>query len=114
MFEIIEARIQSPLPNDFEEKYRAQTALAFEKDIQAVDGVKTLVEQLKVPFCVASSGPEHKIKLNLSLTGLISHLKIKCLVVMEFKSGNQTLEFLFGQLKQWVSILMNVWLLKIP
>ena len=40
--EIIEARIQSPLPNDFEEKYRAQTALAFEKDIQAVDGVKTL------------------------------------------------------------------------
>lgn len=75
--EIIEARIQSPLPNDFEEKYRAQTALAFEKDIKAVDGVKTLVEQLKVPFCVASSGPEHKIKLNLSLTGLISHFENK-------------------------------------
>jgi len=27
------------------------------------------VKNLKIPFCVASSGPEHKIKLNLAISG---------------------------------------------
>ena len=75
--EIIESRIKQTLPSDFEKNYRAQTAIAFERDIQAVSGVKSLIEQLKVPFCVASSGPEPKIKLNLRLTGLIEFFENK-------------------------------------
>ena len=42
-----------------------------------MEGVKEVIENLSIPFCVASSGPKNKIKLNLELAGLSPYFESK-------------------------------------
>lgn len=67
----IEKTINKKLPEHFEKEYRRQSFEAFKKEIRPVEGAREFIESLNVPFCVASSGPQAKIKLNLTATGLI-------------------------------------------
>lgn len=64
-------RIDGDLPLGFESEFRERTYEAFKKDLKAVDGVREFIHKLRVPFCVASSGPPEKIRLNLGLVGLL-------------------------------------------
>jgi HAD superfamily hydrolase (TIGR01509 family) len=68
---ILEQRSDVTFPEDFEKRFRVRLYEEFRKDVQPIAGVKDLLENLKLPFCVASSGPREKIELNLGLTGLI-------------------------------------------
>lgn len=54
----------------FEAEFRRRTFARFRTDIRPVDGIRELLDEVNVPVCVASSGPPHKIRLNLELTGL--------------------------------------------
>ncbi|MFI0428406.1 HAD hydrolase-like protein [Mariniflexile sp. HMF6888] len=54
-----------PLPYSFQDDYRKRSFEAFKKGMKPVDGIKIVLESLTIPFCVASSGPEDKIRLNL-------------------------------------------------
>jgi HAD superfamily hydrolase (TIGR01509 family) len=67
----IERRLGRPVPTDFVTGLRARTADAFRIGLQAVPGVKTIIESLRIPICVASSGPPEKIRLSLGLTGML-------------------------------------------
>jgi HAD superfamily hydrolase (TIGR01509 family) len=58
------------LPENFEHLYRQRTYETFRLRLKAIDGVSELLEQSKIPRCVASSGPREKIELNLTITGL--------------------------------------------
>lgn len=69
--------ITQELPIDFEEQYRKESFQRFEKEIKPIEGVKDALQDLKIPFCVASSGPVNKIKLNLELTGLLPFFQEK-------------------------------------
>ena len=69
----IEANITQPLPLDFEPLLRRRTFAAFQQELQPIPGIKSALETLPIPFCVASNGPRNKIELNLSITKLISH-----------------------------------------
>jgi len=43
---------------------------------------------LSIPFCVASSGPENKIRLNLELTGLLPYFEsniFSCYTIQKWK-----------------------------
>lgn len=66
-----------PGPDNFEEEFRRRSFEAFQNEIQPVAGIKDVLDQLDIPFCVASSGPVHKIKLNLELTGLLDYFEGK-------------------------------------
>lgn len=68
---LISETIKKPLPEDFEKQYRANTFETFKKEIQPIKGIKNVLQNIKVPFCVASSGPENKIRLNLEVTELL-------------------------------------------
>ncbi|TBN01319.1 HAD family hydrolase [Hyunsoonleella flava] len=68
---LISSLIGESLPETFEIDYRARTFETFKKEIQPIKGIKEVLENLKIPFCTASSGPENKIRLNLELTGLL-------------------------------------------
>lgn len=57
-------------PDNFEQEFRKKAYDEFRKGVQPIPGVKELLENLNLPFCVASSGPREKIELNLGLTGL--------------------------------------------
>lgn len=69
----IAAHIEGEMPEDFETRFREGTFAKFKTDIQPVRGIKALLAAVQVPVCVASSGPPHKIRLNLELTGLADH-----------------------------------------
>ncbi|PRX54186.1 HAD family hydrolase [Flagellimonas meridianipacifica] len=69
--EYIEKRIEKPLPNEFEKKFRSRTFSAFKTDLKPIEGIHNLLDQIEIPFCVASSGPVEKIRLNLTTTHLI-------------------------------------------
>ncbi|MFA4868641.1 MAG: HAD family hydrolase [Pedobacter sp.] len=67
---ILEQRSDITFPEDFEKRFRVRLYEEFRKGVQPIPGVKELLESLKLPYCVASSGPREKIELNLGLTGL--------------------------------------------
>ena len=59
------------LPSNFESEYRRITFEAFNNELEPIDGIHLLLNNLTIPFCVASSGPLEKIRNNLTKTGLI-------------------------------------------
>ena len=67
----LEARLGRRLPQDFVRILRARTAAAFRNRLRPVAGALDLVRAMTGPICVASSGPMGKIRLSLSLTGLL-------------------------------------------
>lgn len=71
VFDYIENQINKKLPEQFEKDYRERTFKAFKTDLKPIKGIYNLLNQISVPFCVASSGPVEKIKLNLTTTNLI-------------------------------------------
>ncbi len=75
--EKIETIINKQLPNTFENDYRQRSYEAFKKLIKPVEGIEDVLNDLSIPYCVASSGPIDKIKLNLSLTGLLDKFEDK-------------------------------------
>ncbi len=86
IFAYIEERIDAPLPDDFEPVYRKKTYAAFKSEIQPIKGVHALLDRINVPFCVASSGPVKKIKLNLTTTKLID--KFNENIISSFEIGS--------------------------
>lgn len=84
----IEELAEDKLPNDFETEFRRRSFEKFKTDIQPIKGVKDVLNALEIPFCVASSGPENKIKLNLKLTCLLPYFENKifsCYTVGKWK-----------------------------
>ncbi len=75
--EMIAELISKPLPEDFIAQYRNKSFDAFRRDIKPVEGILDVINTLRNDFCVASSGPENKIRLNLELTGLLKHFENK-------------------------------------
>jgi HAD superfamily hydrolase (TIGR01509 family) len=71
----IEEMIGRRLPESFVPELRGRTADAFRERLQPVDGALELVRSLRVPFCVASSGPREKIELSLTVTGLLPYFE---------------------------------------
>jgi HAD superfamily hydrolase (TIGR01509 family) len=67
----VEAQLGIRLADDWEAPYQQWYVDAFERDLQAVNGVEYALDQLTVPACVASSGPHEKIRRTLGLTGLL-------------------------------------------
>ncbi len=73
--QFLRENIQGSLPDDFEEAFRKRTYEIFKTDLKAVPGVYDLITKLQVPFCVASSGPVEKIRLNLQLVNLLKYFE---------------------------------------
>lgn len=86
--EFISKRINKPLPINFETDYRINTFEAFREKIQPIKGIQDVIENLTIPFCVASSGPENKIRLNLETTGLLPFFEsniFSCYAIQKWK-----------------------------
>jgi len=62
---------KKPVPSNFEQVYRKISFDRFKKELKPIEGITELIPQLTIPFAVASSGPQHKIRLNLEITELI-------------------------------------------
>ncbi|WP_026729908.1 HAD family hydrolase [Flavobacterium denitrificans] len=76
-FRHIEEAIDQKLPENFEAEYRQKSFEAFKTEVRPMEGVVAFIEKLKIPFCVASSGPLEKIRLNLEVAGLLDKFEGK-------------------------------------
>ncbi|WP_329119239.1 HAD family hydrolase [Streptomyces sp. NBC_01353] len=71
--ELVLERTGQPLPADFDTTFHARVFSAFERELEAVAGVRELLKQLVddgVPYCVASSGSHERIRVGHRKTGL--------------------------------------------
>lgn len=71
----IESKFKISLPSNFESEYRRRSFEMFSEKLKPVKGVLEVIKSLNTPFCVASSGPQSKIKHNLELTGLLPYFE---------------------------------------
>lgn len=76
-FRYIEEAIEAKLPESFEAAYREKSFEAFKTQVKPMEGIVSFIENLKIPYCVASSGPVDKIRLNLEVAGLLDKFENK-------------------------------------
>lgn len=58
-------------PADALERYRAERDRALREQVEAVPGVRAVLESLTIPYCLASSGDHDKMRATLGATGLL-------------------------------------------
>ena len=68
--EEIERRSGRVIEEGFAAEVRRATALAFDHELKAVEGVHEALDLIRQPYCVASNGPMEKLAHALGLTGL--------------------------------------------
>ncbi|WP_242085275.1 HAD family hydrolase [Aestuariivivens sediminis] len=96
ILEFIESLIDNKLPGHFEEEFRRQSFKAFKTDLKPIKGIYNVLEKITVPYCVASSGPQEKIRLNLTTTGLIEKFENKifsCYDIGSWKPNPEIFEY---------------------
>ena len=74
----IESELGRPLEDGWETPYESWYADAFEAELQAVHGVTEAIDDLAVPFCVASNGSHAKISANLGRWGSPTGSPVGC------------------------------------
>jgi HAD superfamily hydrolase (TIGR01509 family) len=68
---IITARSGRDLPAGFEDTYHERLFEAFATDLRPVRGIESVLDGLRTPFCLASSGTLDRIVRSLTVTGLL-------------------------------------------
>ena len=71
----IEVTFNISLPSNFKTEYRRRSFEMFRNHLKPVKDIEAVLKSLQVPFCVASCGPQSKIKHNLELTGLLPYFE---------------------------------------
>jgi HAD superfamily hydrolase (TIGR01509 family) len=79
-----------PLPEGFYESYAAARDAAFQRELEAVEGIREAVDALHaagVATCVASSGTHAKMRLTLGMTGLWERFDGRIFAAAEVQRG---------------------------
>lgn len=58
------------LPDRFEADYRARLLAAFERDLKVMPGVVEILQDLALPYCLATSSSPERMRRSLEITGL--------------------------------------------
>ncbi len=69
--EKVEAMLGEPPPPELDQRYQDDINLALQDSVAAIEGIETVLKNLAIPFCVASSGSHDKMRLTLGKSGLI-------------------------------------------
>ena len=67
---IIERDAGRSLPPDYEARVAQRIADLMPEELRPIPGIQATVQQLDVPFCIASSSTHEKLQFTLTLTGL--------------------------------------------
>ncbi len=68
---IVADRTGRAAPEGALDRYRERRDRVLREQVQAVDGVWAVLEELRTPFCIASSGDHAKMRATLGATGLL-------------------------------------------
>src|SRR5262249_15661824 len=61
------------IPEQFAVELAAGVRAAFVSSLRPIEGVKSVLEALRIPHCVASSSDVDRVSFSLALTGLAPH-----------------------------------------
>jgi len=69
--ELAARKLGRELPAGFAARWDAALFDALASEVKAVDGVAELLGRLRVPWCVASNGTPHRMRMSLEAAGLL-------------------------------------------
>lgn len=67
----IAVMLGAPPPEGFVARLQERTEVALKEAVEPVPGIRDVLDALRLPYCVASSGSHRKIRLTLGATGLL-------------------------------------------
>jgi len=70
---IIRERSGQDLSSGFDDSYHRRLFEAFSTDLRPVEGIRSVLDHLELPFCLASSGTFDRIIRSLTVTGLLGY-----------------------------------------
>lgn len=71
----VEGLIGRTIPDDWLEEISRRYNEAFETQLTSVAGIEAALDEINLPYCVASSGTHEKMQFTLGKTGLISRFE---------------------------------------
>jgi HAD superfamily hydrolase (TIGR01509 family) len=74
-------------PAGFWEEYERRTVAAMQRELVAVDGIGEALDNIALPWCVASSGSHAKMRTTLGLTGLLPRFEGRLFSATEVERG---------------------------
>lgn len=75
------------LPAEFEDAYRARLLSAFERDLEVMPGVPGILDELRLPWCVATSSSPARAAMSLRVTGLAAMVGERLFTASEVARG---------------------------
>lgn len=66
----VRAEFGLDLPDEFEHQYRERLMAAFASDLRIMPHVKSVIDRLALPYCVATSSSPRRAETSLQLVGL--------------------------------------------
>jgi HAD superfamily hydrolase (TIGR01509 family) len=85
------------LPAAFEDQYRENLLLAFQSDLKVMAGVPEVLDELGLPFCVATSSSPRRAEMSLGLTGLSARVGDRLFTASQVANGKPAPDlFLFA------------------
>ena len=83
----VEQQLGVRLPDGWDRDYGRWYQEAFERDLEAVDGIEDALDRLRLPHCVASSGSHDKMHRTLGKTGLLHRFQGRIFSATEVANG---------------------------
>ena len=85
--QIIEERLERPVPDGFVQTYNTRSFAAFERDLRPVPGVDEVLKRIRIPVCVASSASHEKMRTTLGVTRLLPYFEGRMFSATEVGRG---------------------------
>jgi HAD superfamily hydrolase (TIGR01509 family) len=97
---IVAERTGRAAPEGALERYRERRDRVLREQVQAVEGVRAVLEGLRIPYCIASSGDHAKMRATLGATGLLPLFAGKVFSATDVVNGKPAPDvFLFAAAK---------------
>lgn len=87
ILELVTELLRAPLPEDFVASYGELTFAAMEAELEPVQDIESVLDQITIPYCIASNGPHGKMRKTLGITSLLSRFEGRMFSSMDVPRG---------------------------
>lgn len=97
VMETIRREFGLDLPPAFEDQYRERLLEGFRRDLKVMPGIVEVMDELAVPWCVATSSSPRRVAMSLELTGLAARVGDRVFTASQVAHGKPAPDlFLFA------------------
>jgi len=92
------------IPEQFATELRAGIRAAFLSSLCPIEGVNSVLQDLQIPHCVASSSDVDRVSFSLSLTGLAPHFDTRVYTSQMVERGKPAPDLLQPKGCRWIQV----------